>query len=106
MTDEQRTQFKVLCRDIQEHPIRMDKQPHRTEGVYVWCDEWEIMEICKLFFNGPETYAADPPPNRLRTNPMFSKVSIAEQAKALSERHQDDAETILQALKTRRASYG
>ena len=33
-------------------------------------DDWEIIEILKLFFNR-ELYKDDPPPNRLKNNPLW-----------------------------------
>ena len=57
-------------------PRAIDAQPHAQEGECIWCEDWEIVEICKYFINGRELYLQDPPPRRLRNNSLWSQEDI------------------------------
>lgn len=75
--------FKTFCQEIINRPRPIEDQPFQREGVFLWCEDWEIIEICKYLFNGREAYYGDPPPNRLKFNPLWSKDKIAEITEAL-----------------------
>ena len=94
-------QLKRHLQSIIDKPRRMEEQPHQREGTFLWCEDWEIVEILKYLFNGPDMYAADPPPNRLKQNPLWSKVVIVAQAEQLLATY-GSAEGIIDALRRRR----
>lgn len=75
--------LKEFCQRIINRPRPIDDQPHKREGIFVWCEDWEMIEICKYLFNGREAYYGDPPPNRLKFNPLWSKDEIEKQANDL-----------------------
>lgn len=75
--------YKNYCQKIIENPRPIDAQPHIRDGGYLFCDDWWIIEVLKYFFNGPEMYMADPPPKRLRNNPLWSKEAIVKEAENL-----------------------
>ena len=100
-TDDEILQLKRYLQTIIDKPRRMDEQPHRREGVFLFCEDWEIIEILKYLFNGAPTYDADPPPNRLKHNPLWSKAAIAAQAEQLLATY-GSAELIIDALRRRR----
>ena len=80
---EQRRVFENFCQQILERPRAIDIQPHERKDGYLWCDDWRIIEILKYFFNDREMYLNDPPPNRLKNNPLWSKDTIMSQAEEL-----------------------
>ncbi len=63
--------FRKFCQEIIFSPRMMEQQEHKREGKYLWCEDWEIIELIKYFFNGKDTYNLDPLPNRLKNNPLF-----------------------------------
>ena len=75
--------LKNYCQSVIYTPRGFDKQLFVREGSYIWCDDWRIIEILKYFFNGREMYLADPPPNRLKNNPLWSKNLIMSQAEEI-----------------------
>ena len=101
-TDADKLEFKRFCQSIIESPRPMDDCNMKRSGAFIWCDEWEIIEILKYLFNGPDMYAQDPPPNRLKNNPLWSKEEIVAKAEGLIKVY-STAENIIGALKARRA---
>lgn len=76
--------FKNFCQKIIEAPRPLPGQPlYAIKDGFLWCEDWKIIEILKYCFNGREGYYGDPPPNRLKRNPFFSKDAIAAEAEAL-----------------------
>ena len=75
--------LRTFCQDVCRQPRSMEIQPHKREGVFLWCEDWEIIELCKYLFHGRELYMGDPPPNRLKHNPLWSQEDIATKAEAL-----------------------
>lgn len=86
-----------------EKPRRIQDQPHTREGIFVWCQDWEIIEILKYLINGAEAYAGDPPPNRLKFNPLWSKEAMVMSGEAMLELYKTP-EAIVEALKDRRVA--
>lgn len=94
-------QLKRFLQSIIEKPMPMDTQHPVRDGVFLWCDEWEMIEILKYLFNGREMYILDPPPNRLKNNPLWSKEDIMQKAEALIAEH-FSAAAIIETLKRKR----
>lgn len=95
-----------FCQRILERPRPIDAQPHTIKDGFIWCDDWRIIEILKYFFNGPEMYAGDPPPNRLKGNPLWSKDAIIEEAKTLFTLHGSATNLINHLEQERNKPYG
>ena len=93
--------LKNYCQWITEHPRPIDKQLHVQQQGFLWCDDWRIIEILKYFFNGEPMYLSDPPPNRLKANPLWSKDVILAQAEHLYEEYKT-AEGIINHFKQQR----
>ena len=93
--------LKNFCQSVIEKPRPIYEQPHIVKDGCIWCDDWRIIEILKYFFNGEEMYLNDPPPNRLKNNPFWSKSVIIAQAKAILEECKN-VDSIIQHLKKRR----
>jgi len=105
MTDADRIALKRFVQQITEQPWPLDQQPCRAEGVFRWCTDWELIELGKCLFLGEATYLADPPPRRLRFNPLWSQDAIVQEARRLLTVHADSVDTLLSELQSRRASY-
>ena len=103
LTPEEMLAFKRFTLSITEKPRPLESQPCVREGVFLWCEDWEIIEISKYFFNGRDMYFTDPPPNRLKHNPLWSKEDIAAKAEALWEA-QGSAAKVLEVLHARRSN--
>lgn len=95
--------YKRFVQSITDKPSPIDNQPHRREGVFVWCEDWELIEIGKCLFMGTSVYLGDPPPRRLGHNPLWSQADIVKQAEYLKQ--QGDADKVIQLLEERRAKY-
>lgn len=94
--------FKNYNQSIIDSPRAWDQQPSKRENGSLWCDDWEIIEILKYFFNGHDGYMGDPPPNRLKNNPLFSKEAIVNEAAKIKGTF-ETADLIIQYFKARRA---
>ncbi|HLB58440.1 MAG TPA: hypothetical protein VJL60_06465, partial [Gammaproteobacteria bacterium] len=90
--------FNNYLQSVIEKPRPIEAQPHVIRNGCIWCDDWKIIEILKYFINGPEMYAADPPPNRLKNNPLWSKEEIVQMATEIKQEH-DLAELIIEHFK-------
>lgn len=101
--DEDRLKFKLFCQQVTLHPKPLFMQSYRKQEGFIWCPDWEVIELCKFFFNGEGAYMGDPPPNRLKGNPLWSKEHIAAQARDLMGQF-TTADGIIDALKSRRAT--
>lgn len=75
--------LRTFCQSIYMHPRSFEEQFHVRQDEFLWCRDWEIIEICKYLFNGKEMYISDPPPNRLKRNPLWSKDTIMKKADEL-----------------------
>ena len=75
--------LKTYCQVICMQPRPIDSQSYKREGIFLWCEDWEMIEILKYLFNGKDMYYTDPPPNRLKNNPLWSKDEIVKKAEAL-----------------------
>ena len=75
--------FENYLQKIIERPRTIDSQPHIRKNGFLWCDDWRIIEILKYLINGREMYIGDPPPNRLKNNPLWTKDMIMCQAEEL-----------------------
>ncbi len=95
--------FRIFCQSIIVSPRPIDAQYHKREGIFIWCEDWEIIELCKYLFHGRELYYGDPPPNRLKFNPLWSKDDIAEKAEKLIAEFKD-ADSIIEHLRKRRTN--
>lgn len=93
--------IQSFCQSIINKPRMIEEQPHKREGVYLFCEDWELIEICKYFYNGKNMYLNDPPPHRLNNNPLWSKEDIIQKAEALL-REFSTIEEIVKHLKKKR----
>ena len=80
--------FENFLQRIIEKPRSMPDQPHTIQDGFIWCDDWRIIEILKYFINGPEMYANDPPPNRLKKNPLWNQSLIVAEAMSIKAIYQ------------------
>lgn len=88
--------LKRFCQEIIDKPRSMYEQPWKSLDDHIWCQDWEIIEILKYLFLGRETYMAEPPPNRLKHNPLWSKEAIEEKAEELLITYESTDEIIEQ----------
>lgn len=93
--------FKIYCQSITMTPRPLEAQPHTRGAGRLWCEDWEIIEVLKYLFHGRELYLGDPPPNRLKNNPLWSQEDIIAKAEALKEQFKD-ADEIIEHLRSRR----
>ena len=93
--------LKKFCNEVTTNPRAIGDQPHTREHGRLWCDDWEIIEVLKYLFNGRELYIGDPPPNRLKNNPLWSKEDIMQKAENLA-RENKTADGIILILRERR----
>lgn len=100
-TDEQLLPVKLFCQSIIEKPRPIFKQPHTKSNGFFWCEDWELIEICKYIFNGHEGYLGDPPPNRLKDNPLWSKDDIVKKGQDLLQRH-ENLDSLIAELRSKR----
>lgn len=80
-TDNGIRSLQEFCQQIIFRPIPLDAQITIRDGDKIWCQDWETIEICKCLFHGEDVYRADPPPNRLKNNPLWSKDAIIQKAR-------------------------
>lgn len=80
-TDNGIRSLQEFCQQIIFRPIPLDEQVTIRDGEKIWCQDWEIIELCKCLWHGEEVYRGDPPPNRLKNNPLWSKDVIVEKAR-------------------------
>lgn len=98
---EDRIILKNYCQKIIDNPKPIDHQEHERKDGFLWCLDWKIIEVLKCCFNGKEMYIADPPPNRLKNNPLFSKGLIVEEVARL-KKNLESASAIVNYLKEQR----
>lgn len=104
-SEEDILKLRTFCQEICGKPRSFTEQKIVREGIFIWCDDWEIIELCKYLFYGREAYYGDPPPNRLKHNPLWGKDDIALKAEALIVEYKT-AEAIIEALRARRNHGG
>ncbi len=75
--------IKNFTQFIIEKPVAIEAQKHERSGIFLFCEEWETIEILKYIIHGEETYLGDPPPNRLKGNPLFKQELIIVKAKIM-----------------------
>lgn len=95
--------LKRYVQSIINNPRSFDKQKFITKDGFIWCDDWRIIEILKYLFNGREMYMNDPPPNRLKNNPLWSKEAIMKEADEIVDEYKT-AEDIVSFLQQKRNS--
>lgn len=93
--------LKNFCQQIIDKPRAINAQWHVRKDGFIWCSDWQIIEILKYFFNGRQEYIGDPPPNRLKGNPLWNKQAIMDDAEQLKTFH-SNVDEIIAALKKRR----
>jgi hypothetical protein len=103
MTDQERRTLKEYCQKIIENPRPIWAQPNIAQDGRMWCEDWEIIEILKYFFNGKDMYYDDPPPNRLKNNPLWSKQDIERRALELRDLCARSVDKIIEHLTERRS---
>lgn len=79
------TILKTYCSQVQNSPRMLEDQPHRREGVHIFCEDWEIIELLKCLFNGVDVYMKEDPPKRLKKNPLWSREDIIQKSRKLAE---------------------
>jgi hypothetical protein len=100
-TEKENLKLKIFLQSIIFSLRFLDKQPSIQKDGFVWCEDWEIIEICKCLFNGEVAYIGDPPPNRLKNNPLWSKEDIIQKAKQLINDYKD-VDKIIEYLGSKR----
>lgn len=98
LSDYDKLKLRTYCQQIISNPRPLEAQFYRREGAFLWCEDWEIIEILKYLFLGRELYHGDPPPNRLKNNPLWSKEEIEKKAERYMEDHQN-ADAIIGELR-------
>lgn len=93
--------IQKFCQWIIQNPLPFDKQKFTRQGMHIWCRDWEIIEILKYLINGHDGYMGDPPPNRLKFNPLWCKEDIVTTGKNLLNSF-DNVDEIIRILKRRR----
>ena len=104
-TQEEYLKYKNFVQKITSKPAPIEDQPHKREGLFLWCEDWELIELGKFLFMGKSTYLGDPPPRRLKFNPLFNQEKIISDGEALLNKYNGDAEKIIQSLEERRRAY-
>lgn len=99
LSAEDKVKLKRLCQEIIDKPRMMEDQPHQRKGKYLWCEDWEMIEILKYLFLGKDEYHRDPPPNRLKGNPLWSKSDIEGKVLHLMEMN-PKVESIIEIIRT------
>ena len=105
LTESDRIQLKRFVQRVTERPAPIEVQPNRREGVFLWCEDWELIELGKCLFMGNDVYLNDPPPRRLRYNPLWSQADIVAKAEALRQKYAGNAGEIINDLESRRVVY-
>lgn len=100
------TAFKNYCQQIIDRPRAIDQQPHERKDGFLFCEDWQIIEMLKYYFNGPVMYADDPPPNRLKRNPLFNKADLVTLAMAVEAEYPDVNDRINYFRSRRSIVYG
>lgn len=72
--------LKRLNQSIIFRPLPMDRQESQRQGNFMWCSDWWHIEVLKCLFHGADTYLGDPPPRRLKNNPLYSPSATVETA--------------------------
>ena len=90
--------LKNFCQQITDKPRPLNAQWNVRKDGFIWCADWKIIELLKYFFNGREMYIGDPPPNRLKKNPLWNKEAIMEEAE-LIKTFCSDTDAIIEYLK-------
>ena len=98
--EEEILEIKKFCQAITNKPRWFKDQPHISKDGFIFCEDWELIEICKYLFHGKELYLGDPPPNRLKNNPLWSQEEIIQKAEALIAEHKT-VDKIIAVLKER-----
>ena len=93
--------LKRYCQEITFKPAPLSGKNFVREGIFIWCKDWEIIEILKCLFHGEEVYLGDPPPNRLKHNPLWSQADIVAKAKEMKDKFVT-AEKIIEELRRQR----
>ena len=92
--------LRRACQEITYKPRAIEDQPHKRDGIYLWCEDWEMIEILKYMFLGATTYFAEMPPRRLRNNPLFSKEAIKDKAERLMHSSNRDYTAITELIRS------
>lgn len=100
-TEQEIYALKLFTERLTQDPRPLDDQPFTASGKFLWCEDWEIIEILKYIFNGRDFYYQDPPPRRLKDNPLWSRDDIAYKAEKLMI-ELENAENIINHFRTRR----
>ena len=102
MTDNEIYRLKdYLQEGIINHLRPFEEQPHGRLGKYLYCEDWEFMEILKYLIIGKEGYLLEPPPKRLKENPLWSQTEIVDKAEKILAEY-SSAEKIIEHIKERR----
>lgn len=101
MTTHEIIQLKRFCQEIINTPKAIEEQPSIREGSFLWCADWEMIEIMKYLFLGETVYFVELPPRRLRNNPLWSKEAIKTKVEELLKVY-ETTEKIIEALRHER----
>ena len=100
LTSEQNLALRRFCQEITYRPRPLDQQPSERKGLYIWCEDWEMIEVVKYLFLGAETYFKETPPRRLRGNPLWSKEEIKDKAERLLHSSKRDISAIIELMRS------
>uniref|UniRef100_A0A6M3ISW9 Uncharacterized protein n=1 Tax=viral metagenome TaxID=1070528 RepID=A0A6M3ISW9_9ZZZZ len=101
--DADKLSLRIFCQEITRAPRGVHKHICSNDVVCLWCDDWEIIEVLKYLFIGPEAYDAEPLPGRLVNCPAYNRAAIIKKA---TEYLSWPVEEVISALRKRRALDG
>lgn len=101
MTSEDALKLRRCCQSIISAPRSMEAQWYQFKQGFIWCEDWEMIEILKYLFLGKDLYYGDPPPRRLKNNPLWSREGIEQKAEELV-RKLGTVDMIIEEIRNRR----
>ena len=103
MHTEEEIKLRQFCQEIINKPRPINKQKYQRDGNWVWCEDWEMIEIMKYLFLGESVYMHESPPRRLKENPLWSKKKIKEKVEVLMHRF-ITTEKLIEHLRNKRTA--
>lgn len=106
MSDADKLKLRIYCQEITRAPRYLEEQPYQKTGTFLWCEDWEIIEMLKYLFHGKELYDGDPLPNRLKNNPLYHREEIQQRADKMMEEFKTVDALTAEFRRVRNASQG
>jgi len=101
LSETDQRKMRNYCQKVITSLLAPSEQIWKQEGEWTWCEDWEIIEMCKYLFNG-DLYQGDPPPRRLRGNPLWSKQKIMEKVDTLMTEFEGSVTRMIDYMEARR----